>query len=83
MVRIRSVEIMKKKDRINKAKSMISSSTLGGRNLKKSRWRGERHGGNKKEKRAFLFSAFFYLSIIVDECCHELLSGHPLKDWVE
>jgi len=59
VVRIRSVERMKKKDRINKAKSMIPSSTLGGRNLKKSRWRGERHGGNKKEKRAFLSSVSF------------------------
>jgi hypothetical protein len=50
---------MKKKDQINEAKFMISSSTLGGRDLKKSRWRGERHGGNKKEKRAFLSSVSF------------------------
>ena len=63
-----------KKNQINKAKSMISSSTLGGRNLKKSRWRGERHGGNKKEKESILVFRFFHLLIIVDECCHELLS---------
>jgi len=59
VVRIRSVERMKKKDRINEAKSMISSSTLGGRDLKKSKWRGERHRGNKKEKGAFLSSVSF------------------------
>ena len=37
------------------------SPTLGG-----SRWKGERHGGNRKGKECILVCSFFHLSIIVD-----------------
>ena len=55
-----------KKNQINKAKSMISSSTLGGRNLNKSRWRGEKHGGSKKRKESIRLQ----LLPFVDHCRH-------------
>jgi hypothetical protein len=46
---------------------MISfSPALGGHNLNKSRWRGEKHGGNRKEKKRE-HSCLQFLSF-VDHC---------------